>query len=534
MVMAAGCRAGWRKVAIQTPSPVEPLRLHEGALEGSLRLGDRTDRQGRFFDTYLMNLSAGQRLRIWVVEAGIDTVLNVQGPGGAQWQNDDFLPGDVDPQLEFTAPQQGAYLVRVTAFGPGQSGQYRLGRLPLEPAEEPTVGEGLVEARYDPSATGGDAAGSHWLRLVAGQRVRLWARSTDFDATLSLWSPSGQLWQNDDAPLRAVPAEGATSSEHRLDSRLLAMAPADGWYHVVVAPYGGNGSGTYRLEVDLRPPVLLAPGEAVPSVGFAGREGEGRILGLFAGISAYSEGRRQLFGCADDAQLLAAAFRERGLQRPEDQTVLTDLNANTMAFTAGLQRLAQQATDRDVVIIFFSGHGGTQATAASSRHDPDGTDETLVLADGEVVDDELVALIDQIQADVVILALDSCHSGGFAEDFLVRHGRIGLFSSDADVLSDTAQPLRAGGYLASFLRDAVRGEADNRPANGLLSAGELTDYLHQGFVRAYHMINPPHEQEPQQWLVARRGTVGWHAPLWVYPRRPDGGWVAPVQGQAVP
>ena len=154
--------------------------------------------------------------------------------------------------------------------------------------------------------------------------------------------------------------------------------------------------------------------------------------------------------------------------------------------------------------------------------DIDGTDETIVLYDGSMTDDAVVALIDQITADVIILALDTCHSGGFARDFLTRPGRIGLFSSDEDVLSDTAEPLLAGGYLSYALRQAVLGHADAMPRDGALFAGELTDFMHRQFVAHHEHINPEGSHSPMQWLVARRGSVLWTDPLWLYPRSPDG------------
>jgi hypothetical protein len=526
-VFLVGCAHGAMGVAPVT-EPVRdafvqpsrpPVPLADGVVNAMLEPGDDTDEGGRFADTYLVHLDRDERIRVWVGSQMLDTMLRVRGPGGVDLDNDDFVPGSLDPLIEVAAPEQGDFLVQVTAFAPGQAGPYDVGLQRLDPAVGPTVqGETDQLLTITPGGAGpGIAAGaSLWLDVRAGERLRIRVNSAEFDTTAAVFAPGGEVWINDDGG-----DAGPDGTERPLDSTLTLVATRAGLYHLLIAPYRGMGAGSFRVRVASRPPVVLAPGEAVPSVGFAGRRGEGRILGLFAGISDYAD-RSDLYACADDATLLARAFRERGLQSPEQQVVLADINANVAAFTAGLQQLASRSTPQDVVVIFFSGHGGTEPVAETDRADIDGTDETIVLYDNSLRDNEVVALIDQINADLIILALDSCHSGGFARDFLTRPGRIGLFSSDEDVLSDTAQPLLAGGYLSWTLRRAVLGEADFRPTDGVLFAGELTDFLHLGFVRHHEEINSEGGTAPMQWLVAQRGSITWNDTLWLYPRGPDG------------
>jgi hypothetical protein len=260
-------------------------------------------------------------------------------------------------------------------------------------------------------------------------------------------------------------------------------------------------------------------GEAVPAGAFAGPDGGGRVLGLYAGITEYvSHGR--LYGCADDARLLGDAMRAARLQRVDEQTVLTDATATRAAFMDGLRSIAARAQPADVVVVFWSGHGNVQPVV----NDPleiDGLDETIQLIDGALTDTEVVAALDQVRAGTVVLALDSCHSGGFADDFVRRPGRIGIFSSDEDVLSDTAEPRRAGGYLSWYLRTGVLGHADRKPHDGVLYAGELTDFMVEGFVGDHRLMNREGSLDPLQRLVVRRGSVSWGDVLWVYPRGED-------------
>ena len=159
-------------------------------------------------------------------------------------------------------------------------------------------------------------------------------------------------------------------------------------------------------------------------MGYAGADGRGRVLGLYAGITAYT-GHSTLYGCADDARFLGEAMRAAHLQGAGDQTVLVDGAATRAAFAAGLAGLAARARPEDVVVVFFSGHGNVRPAAAGDRTELDGIDETIELADGALTDTEVAAALSGVRAGTVILALDSCHAGGFADDWVTGPGRIG-------------------------------------------------------------------------------------------------------------
>jgi hypothetical protein len=340
--------------------------------------------------------------------------------------------------------------------------------------------------------------------------------SAAFDTVATVIGPRGEAWVNDDAN-----DLGPDRADRPLDSTLEMVAPEGGTYHLVVTSYAQGSTGAFRVAVSARPPVILGPGEEAPREGYAGADGQGRVLGLYAGITAYAD-HSTLYGCADDARFLGAAMRAAHLQGVADQQVLVDGAATRAAFLAGVQALAARARPEDVVVVFFSGHGNVRAAPAGDRTELDGVDETIELVDGPLVDTDVAAALRGVRAGTVILALDSCHAGGFADDWVTGPGRIGLFSSDADVLSDTAEPRRAGGYLSWYLRRAVLGEADARPRDGVLQAGELTDFLHAGFVADHAQMNPPGSNAPYQLLVAARGSVPWTQALWLYPRAGDG------------
>jgi hypothetical protein len=525
-VSAASCGGatpdgGTTSVAVEPPPPTDaarPLSLAATGteLQATLSASDVRDETGRFVHRYRIPLEAGRRVRIHVpAYEGFDPMLRLEGPGGLRVQNDDAFPHTLDALLELAPIESGEHELTVTTAPPGQTGTYVLRIVPHEGSGETlALGQRVTSqlgASADPAFPG---RSFHRFEAQGGAVIRVRVTSRDFDTIATVIGPTGQLWVNDDAN-----DLGPDGSERALDSTVELSAPVTGTYQLVVSSYAPQGGGAFAVATSVRPPVTYVAGETVPRGAFAGSNGQGRILGLYSGITAYRTSS-QLYGCADDATLLGQAMRAAHLQRVDEQVVLTDAQVTRAQFLDGIRTLARRAQPEDVVMVFFSGHGNVQPAPQGSA-ELDGLDETIVLFDGPVTDDELVTELSQVRAQTVILALDTCHSGGFADDWVRSPGRVGLFSSDADVLSDTAEPRRAGGYLSYYLRRGVLGDADAKPHDGVLHAGELTDFLLEGMVRDHRLMNADGSVEPAQRFVMQRGSVVWNDVLWVYPRGED-------------
>lgn len=501
-------------VAARPPPAAAPLTWGDTRVTLT---GAGEDDQGRPSQRFAVDLVEAQRVRLSMRGAGLDARLVLEGPGGFRVENDDAFPGALDAVIAVTAPASGRYVLTASTAVAHQTGAFALR------AETLTESRDAPAIALDTTVTGALGGGATaelpgaWYRFTAsaGSRVRLRVTSTAFDTVATVLGPRGETWVNDDGN-----ELGPDRSERPLDSTLEVAIPETGEYHLVVTSYGMRGAGPFRVSSSARPPVVLHPGDATPREGYAGPETRGRLLGLYAGISAYAD-YSALYGCADDARFLAEAMRAAHLQAAGDQEVLADAAATRAAFLAGIERLARRARPDDVVLVFFSGHGNVQPAPADDRKELDGLDETAILYDGALTDTEVAEALSRIHAATVILAMDSCHAGGFADDWVTAPGRVGLFSSDADVLSDTAEPRRAGGYLSYYLRRAVLGEADARPRDGVMQAGELTDFLYAGFVTDHARMNPPGSDAPLQRLEMRRGSVAWGQTLWLYPRRED-------------
>ena len=113
-----------------------------------------------------------------------------------------------------------------------------------------------------------------------------------------------------------------------------------------------------------------------------------------------------LNACEQDAKDMFAIAKKGGFV---PQKLLTKA-ATTDAVTAVIGLAAKSLSAGDIFWLTYSGHGGQ--VPDTNGDEADGKDETWVLYDRMLVDDELYALWGQFKAGVRILVLsDSCHSG---------------------------------------------------------------------------------------------------------------------------
>ena len=155
----------------------------------------------------------------------------------------------------------------------------------------------------------------------------------------------------------------------------------------------------------------------------------------------------------------------------------TDAEAPVANVAGAVADITSRAGPDDTFVFFYSGHGDRVERAAGPEiSDPDALDETIVLYDAQMRDDELRDLFAPIQAGTTLLFLDSCFSGGFAKDVISVPGRMGMFSSAEDVTSQVAVKFRAGGYLSVFLDDAIGAGLADEGGDGSVPAIALSVY----------------------------------------------------------
>ena len=115
----------------------------------------------------------------------------------------------------------------------------------------------------------------------------------------------------------------------------------------------------------------------------------------------------QLRACENDARDMQSIADKKGF----DTRLLLTQDATSANVLQALGDAASQLEKGDIFFLTYSGHGG-QVRDTNSDEDDHRMDETWVLFDRQLVDDELYALWGGFKAGVRILVLsDSCHSG---------------------------------------------------------------------------------------------------------------------------
>jgi metacaspase-1 len=141
-----------------------------------------------------------------------------------------------------------------------------------------------------------------------------------------------------------------------------------------------------------------------------------RGIGIHIGLNtvdpnAYNGWDGLLLACEADAGDMLAISHARGL---EGSTLLSP-EATSDAVIGAIQGAADQLVAGDLLLLSYSGHGGQ--VPDPTNEEADHLDETWVLWDRQLLDDELYALWARFAAGVRILVLsDSCHSGSVVRE----------------------------------------------------------------------------------------------------------------------
>jgi hypothetical protein len=119
-----------------------------------------------------------------------------------------------------------------------------------------------------------------------------------------------------------------------------------------------------------------------------------------------------LAACEADAKDMYALAKKQGFQT---SPLLLTKNATASAVTGALTDAAKKLSKGDFLFVTYSGHGGQ--VRDTNGDDQDGMDETWVLYDRQLVDDEIYTIWGKFKPGVRILVLsDSCHSGTVTRD----------------------------------------------------------------------------------------------------------------------
>ena len=193
-------------------------------------------------------------------------------------------------------------------------------------------------------------------------------------------------------------------------------------------------------------------------------------IGLnFVDPAAYNGWNGELAGCINDARDMKQIATSLGYSA----TLLTDAQASAAEVTRVIGQAARQLAPGDICLVTYSGHGSQMTDVTGDE--PDGKDETWVLWDRQLLDDELNGLWSCFEAGVRIFVLsDSCHSGTVARMLsFKRKFRSAEFAAQYERPVDAPPRIRAADPAAAY-------------ANYLANRGnyEVSQWTHRAAVNA--------------------------------------------------
>jgi len=241
---------------------------------------------------------------------------------------------------------------------------------------------------------------------------------------------------------------------------------------------------------------------------------------LIIGIADYYESPLE-YTDNDAVDFTYELLKSPSMWNPENMILLLNSAATQANFIAGLSAISAVATADDVLLIFYSGHGGRWSDGWP-LDEADGWDETLCFIDGDITDDYFASLLRGVPVGEFLVFVDACLSGGqlrgqsagelaprsigfgFVED-LVTESAAGMkdlndlnrplvaIASSADDESSIEWSSLEHGVFTYYLLEAMKGQADfYGNGDGLISAEECYEYLAPYVVAFTTTVGAPH------------------------------------------
>ena len=133
------------------PEPKPGSLLVGATVRGELKSTSALTDEGAYFDAYRFQAKKDEKLRLTMVSNAFDSFIDLgrlddDGDFASLATDDDSL-SDAHAKLDWTAPDDGWYVVRARAYGPNQTGAYA-----LAVERQPATGARSAEGRGQPSS----------------------------------------------------------------------------------------------------------------------------------------------------------------------------------------------------------------------------------------------------------------------------------------------------------------------------------------------------------------------------------------------
>ncbi|OGD54854.1 hypothetical protein A3K80_01370 [Candidatus Bathyarchaeota archaeon RBG_13_38_9] len=199
---------------------------------------------------------------------------------------------------------------------------------------------------------------------------------------------------------------------------------------------------------------------------------------ILIGISDYApagSGGPDLQYADDDANDMYQVLTNEHGWKKENIIKLVDSAATKTGIQNAVDNLSNRVNPNDLFLLFYAGHG-SYTTDQPPIDEADGFDEYILTHDQEqILDDELAIMLEKINANKIVVIMDSCFSGGFFKlaDIETRT----VPGPPPESLSDTINgDLAKQGYIVLSASD----EDETCAESSILQNGIFTFYLIEG------------------------------------------------------
>jgi hypothetical protein len=219
----------------------------------------------------------------------------------------------------------------------------------------------------------------------------------------------------------------------------------------------------------------------------------GEKWAVVIGISDYRADALDLQFAHRDAEAIRDFLIQKGGFRPDKVQLLSNQAASYQGIRTALFNFLATTQPEDLVLIFLAGHGVQDMVNPDNffflAHDS----ETGNLGGTAIPMWDLGNVMDYtIRSERILVFADTCHSGAvlgrggngeslnffnkYLEVLARKKGRLVVTASQAHESSLETAKLAHGVFTHSILQ-GLGGSADDNPADGIITAGELVDYV---------------------------------------------------------
>ena len=238
---------------------------------------------------------------------------------------------------------------------------------------------------------------------------------------------------------------------------------------------------------------------------------------LVVGISNYVHSDLRLRFAARDAARLRETLRDACSGSFADDRIhtLIDAGATLANLNKALRTFLKRPGPNDLVILFFACHGARDPERPDNLYLlPYDADPTDISGTGLPMREVELALRETLHSRRVVILVDACHSGGIGDAFAgLRAGgdpaaelnaylgalsdrRAGLSLMTSAMANESSvegeQWGNGHGVFTYFLLEGLRGRADAPPFDGIVTVGELFDYVRRSVEEATRGRQHPH------------------------------------------